>query len=127
MKITVTSVLVNDQAKALKFYTEVLGFLKKTDVPLGKDRWLTVISPEQPDGPELLLEPMGFAPAKTYQKALFDAGIPLTSFTVADIAATHAKLQKLGVVFRSPPTKMGPVTVATFEDTCGNVIQIVQQ
>ena len=126
MKITVISVLVDDQAKALKFYTEVLGFLNKTDVPLGKDRWLTVISPEQPDGPELLLEPMGFAPAKTYQKALFDAGIPLTSFTVADIAATHAKLQKLGVVFRSPPTKMGPVTVATFEDACGNLIQIVQ-
>jgi catechol 2,3-dioxygenase-like lactoylglutathione lyase family enzyme len=126
MKIAVTSVLVNDQAKALRFYTEVLGFLKKTDVPLGKDRWLTVISPEQPDGPELLLEPMGFAPAKTYQKALFDAGIPLISFTVSDIAATHAKLEELGVVFRSPPARMGPVTVATFEDTCGNLIQIVQ-
>jgi len=126
MKITVTSVLVDDQAKALKFYTEVLGFLKKTDVPLGKDRWLTVVAPEQLDGPELLLEPMGFAPAKTYQKALFDAGIPLISFTVADIAATHARLQNLGVVFRSPPTKMGPVTVTTFEDTCGNLIQIVQ-
>ena len=85
-----------------------------------------MISPEQPDGPELLLEPMGFAPAKSYQKALFDAAVPLISFTVADIAATHVKLQKLGVVFRNPPTKMGPVTVATFEDTCGNLIQVVQ-
>jgi catechol 2,3-dioxygenase-like lactoylglutathione lyase family enzyme len=127
MTITVTSVLVDDQAKALKFYTEVLGFLKKADVPVGKDRWLTVISPDQPDGPELLLEPMGIAASKTYQKALFDAGIPLTSFTVADVAATHARLQKLGVMFRTLPMKMGPVTLAAFEDTCGNLIQITQQ
>jgi catechol 2,3-dioxygenase-like lactoylglutathione lyase family enzyme len=127
MKITVTSIMVNDQAKALKFYTEVLGFLKKEDVPLGKDRWLTVVSPEQPEGPEVLLEPMGFAPAKTYQKALLDAGIPCTSFGVTDIAATYEKLKKLGVVFRTPPTKMGPVTIATFEDTCGNLIQIAQK
>ena len=126
MKIVVTSVMVNDQEKALKFYTEVLGFVKKTDIPMGGPRWLTVVSPEQPDGPELLLEPMGFAPAKTYQKALFDAGIPLTSFAVADIEATYQKLKKAGVVFRGAPAKMGPVTTAVFEDTCGNLIQIAQ-
>lgn len=127
MKIVVTSVMVNDQDKALKFYTEVLGFVKKMDIPMGGPRWLTVVSPEQPDGPELLLEPMSFAPAKTYQKALFDAGIPLTSFAVEDIEATYQKLKKQGVVFRANPTKMGPVTVATFEDTCGNLIQIAQK
>ena len=127
LKITLTSVLVDDQAKALKFYTEVLGFVKKTDVRMVNARWLTVVSPEQQDGPELLLEPMAFAPAKTYQKALFDAGIPQLSFAVADITATHARLQKLGVVFRATPIKMVPGTVATFEDTCGNLIQIVQQ
>jgi len=127
MKIVVTSVMVNDQDKALKFYTEVLGFVKKTDIPMGGPRWLTVVSPEQPDGPELLLEPMGFAPAKTFQKALFDAGIPLTSFAVEDVEATYQKLKKAGVVFRTTPTKMGPVTVATFEDTCGNLIQIAQK
>ncbi len=127
MKIVVTSVIVNDQDKALKFYTEVLGFVKKTDIPMGGPRWLTVISPEQPDGPELLLEPMGFAPAKTYQKALFDAGIPLTSFAVTDIEKTYQKLKSQGVVFRSAPARMGPVTVATFEDTCGNLIQIAQK
>ena len=127
MKIVVTSVMVNDQDKALKFYTEVLGFVKKTDIPMGGPRWLTVISPEQPDGPELLLEPMGFAPAKTYQKALFDAGIPLTSFAVTDIESSYQKLKKLGVVFRANPAKMGPVTIAVFDDTCGNLIQIAQK
>jgi catechol 2,3-dioxygenase-like lactoylglutathione lyase family enzyme len=127
MRIVVTSVMVSDQAQALKFYTDVLGFVKKTDVPAGDARWLTVVSPDQPDGPELLLEPMGFAPAKVYQKALFDAGIPLTSFGVTDIEATCQRLKGLGVVFRMPPTKMGPVTIAMFEDTCGNLIQIAQQ
>ena len=127
MKIVVTSVMVDDQEKALKFYTEVLGFVKKTDIPAGGARWLTVVSPEQPDGTELLLEPMGFAPAKTFQKALFDAGIPWTSFAVADIEATYERLKKLGVVFRGAPKKMGPVTIARFEDTCGNLIQIAQQ
>ncbi len=127
MKIVVTSVMVNDQEKALKFYTEVLGFVKKTDIPAGGGRWLTVVSPEQPDGTELLLEPLGFAPAKTFQKALFDAGIPWTSFAVTDVAATYEKLKKLGVVFRGAPKKMGPVTVAMFEDTCGNLIQLAQQ
>lgn len=127
IKIFVTSVMVNDQEKALKFYTEVLGFVKKTDIPAGGGRWLTVVSPEQPDGTELLLEPLGFAPAKTFQKALFDAGIPWTSFAVTDVAATYEKLKKLGVVFRGAPKKMGPVTVAMFEDTCGNLIQLAQQ
>jgi catechol 2,3-dioxygenase-like lactoylglutathione lyase family enzyme len=127
MRITVTSVMVDDQDKALKFYTEVLGFVKKTDIPAGGARWLTVVSPEQPDGPELLLEPTGFAPAKTYQKALFDAGIPLTSFAVTDINGAYERMMKLGVVFRTKPTKMGPVAVAVLEDTCGNLIQIVQK
>jgi catechol 2,3-dioxygenase-like lactoylglutathione lyase family enzyme len=127
MKIVVTSVMVSDQDKALKFYTEVLGFVEKTDIPVGEYRWLTVVSPEQPDGPELLLEPMGFAPARTYQKALFDAGIPLTSFAVANIEATYQQLKRAGVVFRTTPTRMGPVTIAVFEDTCGNLIQIAQK
>ncbi len=127
MKIVITSVMVNDQERALKFYTEVLGFVKKTEVPMGEFKWLTVVSPEQPDGPELLLEPLGFPPAKTYQTALFDAGIPLTSFAVTDIDDTYQKLKSLGVVFRSAPAKMGTVIIATFEDTCGNLIQIAQQ
>ena len=126
MRINLTSVFVNDQEKALQFYTEVLGFAKKNDVPLGKDRWLTVVSPERPRDVELLLEPMGFDPAKTYQKALFDAGIPLTSFGVDDAEKEHARLEKLGVRFKTKPTKMGPVTVAVLDDTCGNLIQIVQ-
>jgi len=127
MKIVVTSVMVADQDKALKFYTEILGFVKKADVPVGEFRWLTVVSPEQPDGPELLLEPTGFPPAKTYQKALFKAGIPLTSFGVADVQAVYERLKRQGVVFRTPPTKRGPVTVAVFEDTCGNLIQLAQK
>jgi len=127
MRIPVTSVMVNDQAKALKFYTEVLGFVKKADVSAGGYRWLTVVSPDQPNGTELLLEPMSFPPAKVYQKALFDAGIPLTMFDVDDINATYARLKKLGVVFKTPPTKADPVTIAVFDDTCGNWIQIVQR
>jgi catechol 2,3-dioxygenase-like lactoylglutathione lyase family enzyme len=126
VRIKLTSVFVSDQEKALHFYTEVLGFAKKTDIPLGKDRWLTVVSPEEPSDVELLLEPMGFDPARTYQKALFDAGIPLASFGVDDIEKEHARLEKLGARFKSKPTKMGPVTVAVLDDTCGNLIQIVQ-
>jgi catechol 2,3-dioxygenase-like lactoylglutathione lyase family enzyme len=127
MRIHVTSVMVGDQDKALKFYTEVLGFIKKHDIPVGGEyRWLTLVSPEGPADVEVLLEPMGFAPAKTYQKALFDAGIPLTSFAVGDIKKEHARLETLGVVFRTPPTVAGPVTIAVFDDTCGNLIQIVQ-
>jgi catechol 2,3-dioxygenase-like lactoylglutathione lyase family enzyme len=126
VRIKLTSVFVSDQEKALQFYTEVLGFAKKTDIPTGKDRWLTVVSPEGPGDVELLLEPMGFDPARTYQKALFDAGIPLTSFGVDDIEKEHARLEKLGVRFKTKPTKMGPVTLAVLDDTCGNLIQIVQ-
>jgi catechol 2,3-dioxygenase-like lactoylglutathione lyase family enzyme len=126
MKIILTSVMVDNQEKALKFYTEVLGFVKKNDIPLGEDRWLTVVSPEGPDDVELLLEPMGFPPARTYQKALFEAGIPLTSFAVDDIQKEYERMKKLGVVFKTAPTKMGPVTIAVFEDTCGNLIQMAQ-
>ncbi|HEX2490451.1 MAG TPA: VOC family protein [Blastocatellia bacterium] len=126
MKIILTSVMVDDQEKALKFYTEVLGFVKKNDIPLGEDRWLTVVSPEGPDDVELLLEPMGFPPARTYQKALFEAGIPLTSFAADDIQKEYERMKKLGVVFKTAPTKMGPVTIAVFEDTCGNLIQMAQ-
>lgn len=126
MRIRLTSVLVSDQEKALQFYTEVLGFTKKTDIPMGKDRWLTVVSSATPSDVELLLEPIGFDPAKTYQKALFEAGIPLTSFGVDDIEKEHVRLEKLGVRFKTKPTRMGPVTVAVLDDTCGNLIQIVQ-
>ena len=126
MKIILTSVIVDDQDKALKFYTEVLGFVKKNDIPVGEARWLTVVSPEGPDDVELLLEPMGFPPARTYQKALFEAGIPLTSFAADDIQKEYERMKKLGVVFKTAPTKMGPVTIAVFEDTCGNLIQMAQ-
>jgi predicted enzyme related to lactoylglutathione lyase len=127
MKIVLTSVMVDDQDRALKFYTEVLGFAKKNDIPMGEARWLTVVSPEAPDGVELLLEPIGFPPARTYQKALFEAGIPLTSFAVDDVQNEYERMRKLGVVFKTAPTKMGPVTIAVFEDTCGNLIQMAQQ
>jgi catechol 2,3-dioxygenase-like lactoylglutathione lyase family enzyme len=126
MKINLTSVMVDDQDKAIKFYTEVLGFVKKHDIPMGEARWLTVVSPEGPDDVELLLEPMGFPPARTYQKALFEAGIPLTSFAVGDVQKEYERMKELGVVFKTTPTKMGPVTVAVFEDTCGNLIQMAQ-
>ena len=126
MKIKVTSVMVNNQDKALKFYTEVLGFVKKTEIPMGEHKWLTVVSKEEQDSVELLLEPMAFPPAKTYQKALFEAGIPLTAFNVDDIQKEYERLEKLGVKFTMKPTKMGPATLAVFDDTCGNNIQIVQ-
>jgi len=126
MKIKVTSVMVDDQEKALKFYTEKLGFVKKTEIPLGEHKWLTVVSGEEPDGVELLLEPMGFAPAKVFQKAMKDAGIPLTMFNVDDIQSEYDRLEKLGVKFSMKPTQMGPATIAVFDDTCGNNIQLVQ-
>ena len=126
MKVKITSVMVDNQDKALKFYTEVLGFIKKTEVPLGDHKWLTVVSKEEPDGVEVLLEPMGFAPAKIYQKALKDSGIPLTQFYVDDIQSEHERLEKLGVRFSMKPTQMGPATIAVFDDTCGNNIQLVQ-
>jgi catechol 2,3-dioxygenase-like lactoylglutathione lyase family enzyme len=126
MKITLTSVLVDDQAKALRFYTEVLGFVKKTDLPAGEYRWLTVVSPEGPEDVELLLEPTAFPPAKVYQQALFDAGIVATTFAVDDCQGEYERLGKLGVVFRGEPTRNGPVITATFEDTCGNLIGMHQ-
>jgi catechol 2,3-dioxygenase-like lactoylglutathione lyase family enzyme len=128
MKIVVTSVLVDDQAKAHRFYTDVLGFVTKTDIDLGGEaRWLTVVSPDAPDGVELLLEPDGHPAAKPFKAALVEDGIPYTSFGVDDIEAEHARLTALGVAFTQPPTKMGPVTTAVFDDTCGNLIQIAQQ
>lgn len=125
MKINLTSVFVEDQAKALAFYTDVLGFVKKHDMPMGEARWLTVVSPESSEI-ELLLEPMGFAPARTYQKALFDAGIPATSFGVDDCEKEYERLSARGVVFRRKPMKMGTALTAAFDDTCGNIIGIHQ-
>ena len=127
MKIVLTSVMVNDQAKALAFYTEKLGFVKKEDVPLGAARWLTVVSPEGAHGVELLLEPTGHPASAPFQKALFDSNVPATSFGSDDIQAEFKRLSDKGVVFRRPPTQMGPVTIAVFEDTCGNLIQIAQR
>jgi catechol 2,3-dioxygenase-like lactoylglutathione lyase family enzyme len=124
MKITVTSVLVDDQAKALAFYTDVLGFVKKNDVPLGEHRWLTVVSPEDPDGPELVLEPDGHPAAPPFKQALVADGIPFTSFAVEDVQATFERLTERGVRFTQQPTQMGPVTTAVLDDTCGNLIQI---
>jgi len=125
MRIYVTSVLVDDQAKALAFYTETLGFVKKNDIPLGEASWLTVVSPDDPDGTELLLEPDGHPAAKPFKAALVADGIPLTSFAVDDVDAEYERLQALGVRFTQPPTAMGPTTTAVFDDTCGNLIQIV--
>ncbi|CAN5629054.1 VOC family protein [soil metagenome] len=126
MQIRITSVMVDNQDKALKFYTEVLGFVKKTDIPMGEHKWLTVVSKEEQDGVELLLEPMGFEPAKVYQKALFEAGIPLTAFNVDNIDAEYERLKELGVIFSMAPTAMGPVKIAVLNDSCGNNIQLVQ-
>jgi catechol 2,3-dioxygenase-like lactoylglutathione lyase family enzyme len=127
MRITLTSVLVDDQDKALAFYTDVLGFEKKTEVPLGEHRWLTVVSPEAPDGTELLLEPDEHPAARPFKRALVEDGIPFTSFTVADVHAEHRRLLGLGVRFTQEPLAMGPVTTAVLDDTCGNLIQIASQ
>jgi catechol 2,3-dioxygenase-like lactoylglutathione lyase family enzyme len=124
MKTTMTSVLVDDQAKALDFYTNVLGFVKKTDVPIGDARWLTVVSPEDPDGTELLLEPDGHPAAKPFKEALVADGIPFTLFGVGDVKAEFSRLKALGVRFTQEPLEMGTVTTAVFDDTCGNLIQI---
>jgi len=127
LRIVVTSVLVDDQAKAHRFYTDVLGFLTKNDIDLGGGaRWLTVVSPDAPDGTELLLEPDGHPAAKPFKAALVEDGIPYTSFGVADCQAEYERLRGLGVEFTQPPTQMGPVTTAVFDDTCGNLIQIAQ-
>ena len=126
MEIKLTSVFVDDQDKALRFYTEVLGFVKKQDFPVGEFKWVTVASPEEPDSIELLLEPNVNPAAKTYQKAIFEQGIPLTAFAVDDIQKEYERLKKLGVVFTQEPKKEGPVTTAVFDDTCGNLIQLYQ-
>jgi catechol 2,3-dioxygenase-like lactoylglutathione lyase family enzyme len=126
MRIHVTSVLVDDQAKALRFYTEVLGFVPKTDVPVGEYRWLTVVSPDDQDGTELLLEPDAHPAAKVFKAALVSDGIPATAFAVDDVAAEFARLGGLGVRFTQEPAEMGPVVTAVFDDTCGNLIQIQQ-
>jgi catechol 2,3-dioxygenase-like lactoylglutathione lyase family enzyme len=127
MKIVVTSVLVDDQDKALRFYTEVLGFKKKTEVPMGAHKWLTVVSKEDPDGVELLLEPDAHPAAKPFKRALVEDGIPFTSFAVADVRAEYERLRAAGVRFTQPPVDMGPVTTAVLDDTCGNLIQIAQK
>jgi catechol 2,3-dioxygenase-like lactoylglutathione lyase family enzyme len=128
MKIRLTSVFVDDQAKALRFYTEILGFVKKHDVPVGeKDRWLTVVSPDEPGGIELLLEPAGHPAVKTYRDTLVEDGIPLAQFAVEDVNAEYERLRDLGVRFTQEPLEMGPVTTAVFDDTCGNLIQIATQ
>jgi catechol 2,3-dioxygenase-like lactoylglutathione lyase family enzyme len=124
MRITVTSIFVDDQEKALRFYTDTLGFVKKTDIPVGEARWLTVVSPEQPDGTELLLEPDGHPAAKPFKQALQEDGIPFTSFAVDDVTAEYERLRGLGVTFTQEPLTMGEVTTAVFDDTCGNLVQI---
>jgi catechol 2,3-dioxygenase-like lactoylglutathione lyase family enzyme len=124
MRIRLTSILVDDQDKALHFYTDVLGFLKKSEVPLGEHRWLTVVSPEDPDGPELLLEPDAHPAVRPFKAALVGDGIPYASFAVEDVDAEYARLRALGVEFTQPPTAMGPVTTAVLDDTCGNLVQL---
>jgi len=125
VKIYIANVFVDDQAKALRFYTEVLGFQKKEDVPLGPvDRWLTVVSPQAPDGPELLLEPDGHPAVRPYKDALVADGIPAASFAVDDVQAEFERLQELGVKFTQEPLAMGPVVTAVLDDTCGNLIQL---
>jgi catechol 2,3-dioxygenase-like lactoylglutathione lyase family enzyme len=124
MRITITSVLVDDQDKALAFYTDVLGFVKKTEIPMGEHRWLTVVSPEDPDGVELVLEPSDHPAVGPYKDALVADGIPFTSFAVDDVQKEYERLKGLGVTFTQEPTVMGPVTTAVLDDTCGNLIQI---
>ena len=126
-RIHITSVFVDDQREALRFYTEVLGFEKKHDIPIGEDSWLTVVSPEEPDGVELLLEPAGHPAVAPFRSALVSDGIPATSFAVDDVDKEYERLQGLGVKFTQPPTDMGPVRTAVFDDTCGNLIQIAAQ
>jgi catechol 2,3-dioxygenase-like lactoylglutathione lyase family enzyme len=126
MKIKLTSVFVDDQEKALKFYTDVLGFVKKQDFPVGQFKWLTVVSPEEPDAAELLLEPNDNPAALAFQQSVFQQGIPVATFIIEDIQAEFERLKTLGVRFTMEPTSMGPTTIAVLDDTCGNLIQIVQ-
>lgn len=127
MKIFVTGVFVEDQAKALAFYTDILGFVKKTDIPLGEYRWLTVVSPEDQQGTELLLEPNANPASQQYQKSIFEQGIPAAMFAVTDIQGEYERLRGLGVEFTTEPTDYGSYSLAIFQDTCGNLIQITQQ
>jgi catechol 2,3-dioxygenase-like lactoylglutathione lyase family enzyme len=127
VRINVTSVLVDDQEKALRFYTEVLGFVKKTEVPVGDALWLTVVSPDDPDGTELLLEPDGHPAAGPFKRALVDDGIPFTSFSVDDATVEYERLREKGVRFTQEPVEMDAVTTAVLDDTCGNLIQIASQ
>jgi catechol 2,3-dioxygenase-like lactoylglutathione lyase family enzyme len=126
MQITLTSILVNNQAKALAFYTDVLGFQKKNDIPMGEHRWLTVVSPEAPDGVELVLEPDEHPAAKPFKASLVEDGIPFTMFAVEDVRQEFERLRELGVRFTQQPATMGPVTTAVLDDTCGNLIGIVE-
>jgi catechol 2,3-dioxygenase-like lactoylglutathione lyase family enzyme len=127
MRINLASVLVDDQDKALKFYTEVLGFVKKVEIPMGEHRWLTVVSPEDVDGTQLVLEPDGHPAAGPFKRALFEDGIPFTSFAVDDVRVEYERLRAAGVRFTQEPADMGPVTTAVLDDTCGNLIQIASQ
>jgi catechol 2,3-dioxygenase-like lactoylglutathione lyase family enzyme len=124
VRITLTSIHVDDQEKALRFYTEVLGFVKKTEIPLGEHRWLTVVSPEDPDGVELVLEPSDHPAVGPFKEALVADGIPVTSFEVEDVHAEYERLSALGVTFTQQPTEMGVATTAVLDDTCGNLLQI---
>lgn len=127
VKIKIASILVDDQEKALKFYTEKIGFIKKDDVPVGEYKWLTVVSPDAPDGMELLLEPNVHKAAQAFQKAIFADNIPATTLFVDDIQKEYERLKELGVGFTTEPTEMGTVKIAVFNDTCGNLIQITEQ
>ncbi len=127
MRIGLTSVMVDQQDKALAFYTDVLGFVKKTEVPLGEHSWLTVVSPQDPDGVELVLEPDQHPAARPFKEALVADGIPYTAFFVDDVQREYERLVARGVTFTQEPTEMGPVTTAVLDDTCGNLIQLVQQ
>ena len=127
MRINLASVLVDSQDKALQFYTEILGFNKKSEIPLGEHRWLTVTSPEDPDGVELVLEPDNHPAARPFKEALVADGIPFTSFAVQEVQKEFTRMRELGVRFTQEPAEMGPVTTAVFDDTCGNLIQIVQR
>ena len=124
MRINLASVFVHDQDEALRFYTEVLGFQKKTEIPMGEYRWLTVVSPDEPDGPELVLEPDAHPAVGLFKEALAHDGIPFTSFAVADVRTEYERLRGLGVRFTQEPAQMGPVMTAVLDDTCGNLIQI---
>jgi catechol 2,3-dioxygenase-like lactoylglutathione lyase family enzyme len=126
MQIKLVSILVDDQERALRFYTEILGFEPCADVPMGSFRWLTVTSPDGADGVELVLEPISFGPARLYQAARYHAGIPATTFVSLNIHHEYARLKSLGVAFRTEPQDLGPVTTVVFDDTCGNLINLAQ-